>query len=193
VLGLLAACPAPPVATPTAACSVSDRVVADLEGATRTGKDAFVELFDFAKVGAFEILLRRIDLDGRVTLDDDRRAAFAADDGTPFPPDRERRNVGNFFPLLVQRTVGSGGCVAAPPRSRYGRLLGTFVEPLRADLPHRDAYEGLRAEANVWLAEGGVIGVRCRGGTGGLALVYTAAANPRGYELITIYDDLDED
>ena len=60
---------------------------------------------------------------------------YAAEDGTPYPAARERRNVGNFYPLLAQRTVGTGGCTAATPRTRYGRDLGRAFEPLPAGTP----------------------------------------------------------
>jgi hypothetical protein len=40
------------------------------------------------------------------------------------------------------------------------------------------------------MANGGVVRIGgCKGGKGGLALVYTKKANARGYDLITIYDD----
>lgn len=180
------------VAGPEGAGGLPARVVADFERATLAGPAAYAALFDFTRVGTVEVLLRRADLDGRVALDAARRDEFARDDGTPLPEARERRNVTAFHPLLAARTVGTGGCAAGAPASRYGRLLGTYVEPLRADLPHRDAYERARVLVNGWLARGGAVGVRCRGGEGGLVLVYTAAPGPRGYALITIYDDVDD-
>ncbi len=67
------------------------------------------------------------------------------------------------------------------------KLLGTALDPLPEGTPA--AYEILRTHANQWLAGGGVVGLRCAGGKGGLALVYTARDNPRGYDLVTIYDD----
>ncbi len=168
--------------------NLAEKVVADFETAVATSKDAYVDLFDFGAVGEYEILLHRYDLNGRLpNLDEDQRAQFAGEDGTPYPPQRERRNVGNFYPLLAQRTVGSGGCVAGAPRTRYGKLLGQPFEPLPASTP--PGYELLRTHANAWLAQGGVVGLRCTGGRGGLALVYTARDNARGYDLITIYDD----
>jgi hypothetical protein len=164
------------------------RVVADFEAAVAQGKDAFVGLFDFAAVGEFEILLHRYDLNGRLpNLDEDQKAALAAEDGTPYPAERERRNVTRFYKSLAQRTVGTGTCKAAEPRTRYGKLLGQPFEPLPEGTPPK--YEILREHANAWLARGGVVGITCAGGKGGLALVYTQRDNARGYDLITIYDD----
>jgi hypothetical protein len=189
VVVLLAACGAPQHASNT---SLDTRVAADFEQAVKTSKDAYVALFDFSAVGEYEILLHRYDLLGRFpNLDDARRAQFTGEDGTPYPPTRERRNVGNFYPILAQRTVGTGGCAAAPPTSRYGKLLGTKFEPLPASVPA--GYEKLRGDANAWLERGGVVGIRCSGGQGGLAIVYTARDNTRGYDLITIYDDVADD
>lgn len=34
-----------------------------------------------------------------------------------------------------------------------------------------------------------MIGIRCRGGAKGLALVYSPRRDARGYAIITIYDD----
>jgi hypothetical protein len=185
---VLAACASAPQATESRACSIADRVAADFEKAVLQSRDAYVALFDFVAVGEYEILLHRYDLDGRLpNLEDDQREQFSGEDGTPYPEARERRNVGNFYDILAQRTVGSGGCSAAPPRTRYGRLLGVFFDPLPQDTP--PGYEKLRTDANAWLAKGGVVGVRCIGGKGGLAIVYTARDNGRGYDLITIYDD----
>lgn len=174
-------------ATPKPA-SLPERVVADFEAAVKASKDAYVGLFDFAAVGEYEILLHRYDLNGRLpNLPDDLKAQFAAEDGTPYPAERERRNVGNFYKPLAQRTVGTGGCTASEPRTRYGKLLGQPFEPLPEGTPA--GYETLRTHANEWLAKGGVVGLRCTGGQGGLALVYTARDSARGYDLITIYDD----
>jgi hypothetical protein len=188
-LALLVACGAPQHAAPAA--DLPARVAADFETAVKTSKDAYVALFDFEAVGEYEILLHRYDLLGRFPdLDDGRRAQYTGEDGTPYPPTRERRNVGNFYPILAQRTVGTGGCTASAPQSRYGKLLGTEFEP-HAGIPVK--YEKLRTDANGWLARGGVVGIHCTGGQGGLAVVYTARDNPRGYDLITIYDDRADD
>ena len=185
---VLVACgpkPAPEPARPTA---MRERVVFDFERAVKASKDSYVGLFDFAAVGEFEILLHRYDLNGRLAnLPDDMKARFAQEDGTPYPAERERRNVGNFYPLLAQRTVGSGGCVATEPRTRYGKLLGAQFEPLPAGTP--PGYEKLRTAVNAYLTKGGVVGIKCSGGEGGLALVWTERPNERGYDLITIYDD----
>ena len=163
-------------------------VAADFEKAVLANKDAYVSLFDFTAVGEYEILLHRYDLNGRLkNLEPDQKAQFTREDGTPYPPTRERRNVGNFYTLLAQRTVGTGGCVATTPRTRYGKLLGEHFATFPACTPPN--YEILRGDANFWLEHGGVVGIKCRGGEGGVALVYTAAPNQRGYNLITIYDD----
>jgi hypothetical protein len=183
----LAACASAPQPTESHA-GLADRVAADFEKAVLQSRDAYVALFDFVAVGEYEILLHRYDLNGRLpNLEDDQRDQFSGEDGTPYPEARERRNVGNFYPILAQRTVGTGGCSAAPPRTRYGRLLGVFFDPLPDGTP--PGYEKLRTDANAWLAKGGVVGVHCTGGQGGLAIVYTARDNARGYDLITIYDD----
>ena len=185
-LGGLAGCPQRAVERPRPA-DLPAQVVRDFEAAVLRGPDAFVDLFDFAAVGELEILLHRYDLNGRlVNLDEQQKAALAAEDGTPYPAARERRNVGNFYKILGQRTVGAGGCVAGEPRTKYGKLLGTYP-PLPEGTPPK--YEALRAHATAWLAQGGVVGLTCKGGKGGLALVYSARATPRGYALITIYDD----
>lgn len=187
---------APPQASATQAdfpaerafLTLPERVVFDFERAVRTSKDAYVELFDFAAVGEIEILLHRYDLNGRLDdLPESQRAQFAGEDGTPYPPTRERRNVGNFYPFLAQRTVGTGGCRLREPRTHYGKLLALPYAALPAGTPPK--YEKLRTDANAWLAKGGGIGVECDGGEGGLALVYTARDNGRGYDLVTIYDD----
>jgi len=189
IVAVLAACGAPQKAEAPAA--LPDRVAADFEHAVLASKDAYVALFDFTSVGEYEILLHRYDLLGRFPdLDDARRTQFQGEDGTPYPPTRERRNVGNFYPILAQRTVGTGGCTASAPKSRYGRLLGTKFDPLPAGVPA--GYEKLRSDANAWLDHGGVVGITCRGGQGGLAIVYTQRETARGYDLITIYDDVAE-
>lgn len=175
--------PAPPKAD-----TIEQKIASDFEQAVKTSKDAYVSLFDFVAVGQYEILIHRYDLNGRFpNLPDDVRARFAAEDGTPYPPERERRNVGNFYTILAQRTVGSGNCAGGAPMTQYGRQLGQEFEPLPEGTP--PGYEILRTAANGYLAKGGVVGIKCTGGTGGLAVVWTEKQNPRGYELITIYDD----
>jgi hypothetical protein len=157
--------------------SISDRVVADFEAAVKTSKDAYVGLFDFVAVGEYEILLHRYDLLGRLAhLTDKVKKQFFNEDGTPYPEARERRNVGNFYPLLAQRTVGTGGCKATPPRTKYGKLLGTF-EPLPAETtaefdgekhtaPTPPGYKILWEKATAYLAKGGVVAFTCSGGQG---------------------------
>jgi len=193
-LGLATAACGGPQTPPTndvaaSSAELAPRVVAEFERTTLAGKDAWVEQFDFVAVGQFEILLHRYDLLGRLpNLTDEEKAQYAAEDGTPYPPERERRNVGNFYPILAQRTVGTGGCTAAPPRFHYNQLMGAPFEPLP---PGNETHEALRQTVNAYLADGagGVIGIRCTGGAGGLALVWTRRATPRGYAIITIYDD----
>jgi hypothetical protein len=179
-----------PPASPTKPrpSALPERVVYDFEQAVKTSQDAYVELFDFVAVGEFEILLHRYDLNGRLeNLPHDVKMQFATEDGTPYPPERERRNVGNFYDVLAQRTVGSGGCALVEPRTHYAKLLGQPFEPLPEGTP--PGYEKLRTTVNAYLAAGGVVGFTCTGGDGGLALVWTERPNQRGYDLITIYDD----
>jgi len=165
------------------------RVVWDFEHAVLTSKDAFVELFDFQSVGEVEILLHRYDLLGRLpTMSAQMRAEYAAEDGTPYPPDRERRNVGNYYAWLIKPAIAQGGCRAVEPQWAYNRRLGGPFEPLP---PGNESHEPLRQRVNTYLegGRGGVIGIRCPGGERGLALVWTRRDHERGYDLITIYDD----
>jgi hypothetical protein len=189
---LLACGPKAPSRAPRPA-TLPEQVVYDFETAVLTSKDAYVDLFDFEVVGAFEILLRRYDLMGRLPdLTDAEIADLEKDDGTPYPAAREKRNVGNFYKRLAQRTVGTGDCRAEVPHWEYNRKLGLPFEDLPEDFSpeeQRAAYETLRVQVNEQLAKGGVIAIRCTGGTKGIALVYSERANARGYDLITIYDD----
>jgi hypothetical protein len=183
------ACPAKMVPATPGVDPWAVRVVTDFQNTTLAGPDRWVELFDFTAVGEFEILLHRYDLLGRLTnLTDDEKAQFAAEDGTPYPPERERRNVGNFYTILAQRTVGTGGCKAGPPEFHYNQLMGQPFPPLP---PGNESYEPLRTKVNAHLenGRGGVIGIRCTGGKGSLALVWTKTSTQRGYDIITIYDD----
>jgi hypothetical protein len=189
LLALLAACGGaearPQGPRPT---TIREQVVWDFERATRAGAAEWATQFDYEAVGAYEILLRRYDLLGRLPeLSDAKKAELAKDDGTPFPPERERRNVGKFYDFLARPTVGDGGCAPAPLHWHYNELLGVPFEPLP---PGNEAYEPLRLRVNGWIEKGGVVGIRCAGGNGrGLALVWTARDNARGYDIITIYDD----
>ncbi len=176
--------PASPAGGPT-----PEQVVADFEAATLAGRDAYLALFDFAAVGAFEKLLHPYDLLGRSPLSPEQRAQYEKETAVPYPPERERRNLGSFFPPLAQRTVGTGGCAAAAPRSEYARLLGRPFEPLPEG---RQAWEPMRREVNAMIAAGGLVAFSCSGGEGQLALVWTRAPNGRGYDLITMYDDVSE-
>ena len=175
--------PWPPAPLPR---SLAERVVWDFERATLAGQEAWIALFDFDEVGAFEILMHRYDLLGRLPkITDKQKAEYAAEDGTPYPAARERKNVGRYFRWLIAPRVGTGGCVAAAPRWNYNKLLATY-EPLP---PGNEAYEPLRQRVNAQLVGGGVVGIRCSGGKGGLALVYSPRDDARGYALVTIYDD----
>ena len=62
-----------------AGATLADKVVWDFEHATLAGQAEFASLFDFAEVGAFEILLHRYDVLGRMPLPDARKAALAAE------------------------------------------------------------------------------------------------------------------
>jgi hypothetical protein len=204
LIAALAACGGGATSTPPTAPSTKprlrDKVVADFEAAVKQSKDAYLALFDFAAVGEYEILLHRYDLNGRLkNLTDAEREQFFAEDGTPYPAARERRNVGNFYKILAQRTVGTGDCKPVEPRTQYAKLLGTFeplparteafvVGALRTQTTPKGYYV-LRDHAIKWLAKGGVVGIACYGGKGGITLVYTESSHPRGYDLITIYDD----
>jgi hypothetical protein len=173
---------------PAKADPIADKIVSDFEQATKTSKDAYVGLFDFVAVGEYEILLRRYKLNGRrTTLTQAEKDMLAKDDGTPFPEARERKNVGNFYPILAQRTVGTGGCKANEPRTKFAKLMAQPFEPMPADTPPK--YAPLFKHANEMLANGGVVAFRCTGGRGGLAVVYTKTTDAHGYKLITIYDD----
>lgn len=168
--------------------SIRERVIFDFERAVKESKDAYVALFDFSSVGQIEVLLHRYDMAGRLpNLPEDLKALYLKEDGTPYSAERERRNVGNFYPFLAQRTVGTGGCYEREPRTKYAKLLGQPYEALPPGTPAK--YEILRKNANEWLAKGAVVSFECTGGEFGLAVVYTERNNPRGYDLITIYDD----
>lgn len=169
--------------------TLPEQVVYDFERAVMTSQDAFLALFDFTAVGEMEILLHRYDVLGRLPdLDDETRAEYLAEDGTPYPPERERRNVGSFYDWLIRPAVARGDCRAVTPTWAYNQLLGVPYEPLP---PGNESHEPLRQKVNGYLegGAGGVIGIRCPGGERGLALVYTRRDNARGYDLITIYDD----
>ena len=187
---ILAACGKPPAgsAPPTAAepAELPARVVADFERAVLQSKDAYLDLFDFAAVGKYEKLLHRYDVLGRSELSEKTKAAWAAETPEPFTVERERRNVGNFYPRFVQRTVGSGGCRRVEPVDEYAQLLGKPFEPLP---PEHQSYEPLRVEVNALIENGGIVALTCSGGKGGIALVYTRTGDPSGYRLITMYDD----
>ena len=131
---VVAACgPKADPAKPPAPSTIEQKVASDFEQAVKTSKDAYVSLFDFVAVGQYEILIHRYDLNGRFpNLPDDVRERFEKEDGTPYPPERERRNVGNFYTILAQRTVGTGGCTGAAPMTEYGRQLALSMVSFRA-------------------------------------------------------------
>ena len=163
------------------------KVVADFEKGVLSGPPRYLSLFDLVAVGKLEKLLHRYDLVRATRLTPAQRAQFEAEDEVPYPPERERRNLGGyFFTTYAARTVGSGGCTARLPVNPYSLRLAHPFEPLPPDLAR---FEPLRTEVNALIATGGIVGLTCSGGQGGLALLYTAAANPRGYQLITMYDD----
>lgn len=178
--------PGGPVALPA---PTPERVVADFEAAVLAGRDAYLALFDFVAVGKLEKLLHPYDLLGRSPLSPEQRAQYEKETTVPYPPERERRNLGAFYPPLAQRTVGTGGCTVAEPISEYGRLLGVPFEPLPAG---HDAWEPMRVEVNTLIAAGGLVAFSCAGGDGQLVLVWTRAANSRGYDVITMYDDVSD-
>jgi hypothetical protein len=190
---LLAGCPKPggsssgPRPTPRPA-TLPEQIVYDFERAVLDSQDAFLALFDFVAVGEVEILLHRYDALGRWDLDDATLAEYLAEDGTPYPPERERKNVGSFYDWLIRPAIADGNCQAMAPTWPYDRMLGEPFEPLP---PGHDSHEALRLKVNAYLehGQGGVIGIRCPGGTQGLALMYTRRDNDRGYDLITIYED----
>lgn len=192
-LALLAACggaaaPAPAPEPPRPA-TLPEQVVFDFERAVLAGKAELLSLFDFAAVGEVEILLHRYDALGRLPgITDERRAEYLAEDGTPYSAAREEKNVGSFYAWLIKPAIAGGDCRAVAPTWDYNRRLGEPFEPLP---PGHEAYEPLRQKVNTYLegGAGGVIGIRCPGGTRGLALVYTKRDTARGYDLITIYDD----
>jgi len=95
-------------------------------------RDAYVRLFDFVAVGEYEILLTATTLNGRLAnLPTIRRPQFINEDGTPYPEARERATSATFYKILAQRTVGSGGCKAAEPRTHYGKQLASFESVCR--------------------------------------------------------------
>jgi len=162
-------------------------VVTDFERAVLKGRDAYVDLFDFTIVGMYEILLRRHDLFGRwPNARESYLRQLRKDKPVPYPPERERKNVGNFHSGFVKRAIGTGGCRLTPIKSAYGRKLGQPFPPL----PHgNDAYIPMRTTINAAIAAGGAVGIRCKTGKKGLVLVYTRRNSARGYDLITLYEE----
>lgn len=174
-----------PAVTRPRPTSLPEQVVFDFERAVMASQDDMLALFDFTAVGQVEILLHRYDVLGRAPELGQRYIdEYLAEDGTPYPPARERKNIASFYGWLIRPAIAEGDCTAAPPANQYNRLLGVPFEPLP---PGHEAYEPLRQTVNAY--QGGVIAIRCPGGPRGLALMYTRRDNARGYDLITIYDD----
>ena len=155
----------------------------------KTSKDAYVALFDFVAVGEYEILLHRYDLNGRLAnLPDDmqgavrrprtarpiRPSASAATSATSIDPRAAHRRQRR---LHRERAAHALRQAARPARS--SRCPRARPPATRSCAPPRTATSRRAASS----------GIKCSGGKGGLAIVYTESANPRGYELITIYDD----
>lgn len=189
ILLVAAGCGSKPIAQgPRPAADLEAQVVWDFEHAVKSSQDDMLSLFDFTAVGEVEILMHRYDALGRLPgIDDDTVAEYLAEDGTPYPPERERRNIGNYYGFLIRPAIGRGGCAAVEPTWKYNRLLDQYPP-----LPEgNESHEALREKVNTYFENGagGVVGVRCAGGNRGLALVYTKRDNERGYDLITIYDD----
>lgn len=169
--------------------ALPDRVVWDFEHAVLDSKDAFLGLFDFTAVGEMEILLHRYDALGRLPdIDEETTAEYLAEDGTPYTPERERKNVGGFYDWLIRPAIAKGNCAAVTPTWEYNQKLAGPYEPFPEG---HESHEPLRVKVNAYLenGQGGVIGIRCPGSDRGLALVYTKRDSERGYDLITIYDD----
>ncbi len=189
VVVLLGACGPKAIAQgPRPADELPAQVVWDFERAVKTSQDEMLSLFDFAAVGEVEILMHRYDALGRLPgISAAKRDEYLAEDGTPYPPERERKNIGNYYGFLIRPAIGRGGCAPVEPTWQYNRLLDQYPP-----LPEgNESHDALRDKVNAYFADGrgGVIGVRCAGGNRGLALVYTRRDNERGYDLITIYDD----
>jgi hypothetical protein len=57
--------------------------------------------------------------------------------------------------------------------------------------PGNESHEALRQKVNTYLdnGQGGVVAIRCTGGKGSLALVWSKKPTPRGWDIVTIYDD----
>jgi hypothetical protein len=177
--------------TPVSRDELHRQIVADFEKGVLGGEEAYARLFDFSAVGKFEKLLHRYDLRGRSELTPEQKEQFAKEDATPFSVERERRNLGhNFFPMLAVRTVGTGGCKETTVIDPYAQALGRPFEPLT---PEDASYDSLRLGVNTLIEHGGIIGIACSGGKGQLAVVYTRTESSRGYDLITLYDDVGGD
>jgi hypothetical protein len=188
---MLLACgpkPAPEVPRP-GVDQLPERIVWDFEHAVLESKDAMLSLFDVAAVGEIEILLHRYDALGRKPgIEEDEIEEYLAEDGTPYPPERERRNIGNFYKGMIRPAIANGRCKAVAPTWHYNELLGVPFDPLP---PGHETHEALREKVNPYVenGQGGVIAIRCPGGSRGLALMYTRTDSERGYDIITIYDD----
>jgi hypothetical protein len=185
---VLVGCGPKTVGPPLSSDDLHRRIITDFEKGVLGGEQVYATLFDFSAVGKFEKLLHRYDLRGRSELTPEQKEQFSKEDATPFSVERERRNLGhNFFPLLAVRTVGSGGCKETSVVDPYAQALGRPFEPLG---PEDTGYQSLRHDVNTLIERGGIVGIVCSGGQGQLAVVYTLTDSPRGYALITLYDDV---
>ena len=163
------------------------RVVAEFEAAVLNSRDAYLNLFDFVAVGRFQILLRRHDLYGRwPNIPARYKANIELDTGAPYPPERERRNVGAMYRRIAQRAVGTGGCSAGEPVDEW---VGKMDEPFEPLGPDNDAYIPLANAINPLIEAGGVVRVMCTGGGHQASLLYTRTNTERGYTLIAITND----
>jgi hypothetical protein len=169
----------------------SELVVAAFERAVLEGEPAYAELFDFARVGAYEKLLHQYDLQGRggIALSDAQRAQYEREKADPvaYPVARERRNLGHFHGLFVKQTIGGGGCAPTEARTPYSRLLGEEFPRLPAGW---EAWEPLRQEVNAFVRESRQVTLQCEKGNGNrIVLVYAPAANDRGWNIVTMYEE----
>jgi hypothetical protein len=163
------------------------RVIAEFEAAVLDSKDAYLELFDLESVGVFQIILRRHDLNGRwPNIPANYKRSIEMDTGEPYPPERERRTVGNMYKRVAQRAVGTGRCAPSAAEHEWVAKMGQPFEPLPAG---NEQYIPLREYINPMIEAGGVLHVGCSGGGHGAAVLYTRTNTPRGYSLLAISND----
>ncbi len=180
--------------TPSQRASDATAMVATYERAVLAGRDAYVALFDFEWVGAYERLLQRYDLyrgDWLGESEDARRDAPPE----PLSAERERTNVTRLFDAMGAPIVGTGHCRATAARGEYVRRLATF-EPLPAD--DRARWQPLRSRILGVLACGGLVVMRCDGGRDRIGIVFARLPCRNGatppaapVRVITVYVDTD--